>query len=277
VIQTDAAAFVIASAAGLTVTGLVYLVVASVLLYRAVGDRWWRASMTPLTSVRRELRSLLGWNFLGVTLSGAMSQVPVLLLGAIRSPVEAGYFRLASTIAVTADAVEAAMSRIAYSMLSAARSEADVPRVARLVVAWSRREGRLGVLSVLSAMALLPAVVIFGLGHRYVGMIAGAELLLVGTAASTAFFFLTPYLYSSGRIRMWVEGYALYAVGALGASSLLAEAGGFFAVAAVVGIGLAVLNIAFGLPILRHAHRMTRSHRSLGRVAGASAHGGNKK
>jgi O-antigen/teichoic acid export membrane protein len=256
-IETTTSALVLAIAAGQAAGGLVYLAVASLLLDRAVGDQWWRASWASLRDFARELRSLLGWNFIGVTLTGALTHVPVLLLGAIRSPAEAGYFRIGSTIAITADAVEAAMSRVAYSTLAAIHAEADVQRAARLVVAWSRRESLLGLLAVFAAIALLPALVLIGLGRDYTGMIAGTEMLLVGTAASTAFFFVAPCLYSTGRIKKWVVASGIYALGALAGSSLLADQGGYFAVATLVGIGLALLNITLGLPILRQARRMT--------------------
>jgi O-antigen/teichoic acid export membrane protein len=276
-IETSTTALVFAIAAGQAAGGLTYLAVGSVLLGRAVGDYWWRASWASLQGFGRELRSLLGWNFLGVTLTGALSHVPVLLLGAIRSPVEAGYFRIGSTIAVTADAVEAAMSRVAYSNLSAVQAESDVQRAARLVVAWSRRESLLGVLAVLIAMALVPALVLIGLGRQYTAMIAGTEMLLVGTAASTAFFFVMPCLYSTGRVKKWVVASGIYAIGALAASSLLAEQGGFFAVATFVGIGLALLNITLGVPILRQAHRMTVSQDIQARAIAASAHVGRNR
>jgi O-antigen/teichoic acid export membrane protein len=271
VIHPGPAAFVVGTGIGQATSGLIYLFVASASLDRTVGDRWWKARWSVLKGLRRELRSMLSWNFLSVTLSGAMVQVPILLLGAIRSPVEAGYFRLASTIAVTADAVEAAMGRVAYSTLAVADAKADVHGVARLVVNWSRREARLGALAVLAGMALLPGFVLIALGHRFMGMVPGAEMLLVGTAVSTAFFFLIPYLYSSGQIRKWVVAYGIYALAALGISAFVARPGGFFAVAAVVGIGLAVLNAALGVPILHRARRMTKSREPLERVPAASA------
>jgi O-antigen/teichoic acid export membrane protein len=258
-IEPATSALVLAIAAGQALGGLVYLAVASLLLGRDIGDEWWRASWVSLRGFGRELRSLLGWNFLGVTLTGALTHVPVLLLGATRSHVEAGYFRLGSTIAITADAVEAAMSRVAYSTLAAAHAEGDVQRASRLIVAWSRRESLLGLLAVVAGMALLPALIFIGLGRQYMGMIAGTEMLLVGTAASTAFFFVMPYLYSTGRIKKWVVPFGIYALVVLAASSLLAEQGGFFAVASLVGIGLGLLNITLGVPILRQTRRMTVS------------------
>jgi O-antigen/teichoic acid export membrane protein len=276
VIHPGTAAFVVGTGIGQAASGLIYLFVASASLDRTVGDRWWTARWSVLKSFRRELRSMLSWNFLSVTLSGAMVQVPILLLGAIRSPVEAGYFRLASTIAVTADAVEAAMGRVAYSTLAVADAKADVHGVARLVVNWSRREARLGALAVLAGMALLPGFVLIALGHRFMGMVPGAEMLLVGTAVSTAFFFLIPYFYSSGQIRKWVVAYGIYALAALGISAFVTRPGGFFAVAAVVGIGLAVLNAALGVPILHRARRMTKSREPLEGVPAASARLGDR-
>jgi O-antigen/teichoic acid export membrane protein len=134
----------------------------------------------------------------------------------------------------------------------------------------------MGVAIVMIGMALLPGIVFIGLGRRYNGMIAGSELLLVGTAVSTAFFFLTPYLYSTARVKAWVVSYALYAFVALGASSLLAGPGGFVAVAAVIGIGFAMLNATLGLPILRRARQIASSRGSLEGVSAASAEVGHK-
>jgi lipopolysaccharide exporter len=263
-------AFVVINAAWLAGAGLIWLIVASTLLSDAVG-KWWTASWAPLGSLRGELRALLGWNFVGVTLSGAVSQVPILLLGGLGSPIDAGYFRVASTIAVTADSLEAAMNRVAYPLLAAAHAEGDTRRIARLVVAWSRREARLATMAVLTAMVLAPVLVLFGLGHEYGGMLFGTEILLVGTATSAAFFFLTPYLYSSGHVKRWVVWYGVYATGALALGWLLVDEGGFVAMAALIGGGQAVLNIALGLPILRHARQLTTSPASLGEGAETSA------
>ena len=250
-VQTGPSAFVVGVALGQACSGLIYLLAATTTLGRSTGRAWWTASGSALQGLRRELRSLLGWNFIGASLSGAMDQLPVLILGAIRSPVDAGYFRLASTIAVTAGAVEAAMSRVAYSALAAADAHGDVARIARLIAGWSRREALLGLLAVLSAMALLPAVILVGLGQGYSDMILGTEVLLIGTAVSALFFFVTPYFFSTGRIRTWVAGYGTYAMLSLLVGTLLSEAGGFFAFAAVVGLGLALLNIVLGASILR--------------------------
>jgi O-antigen/teichoic acid export membrane protein len=270
-VHPNSAALVIGTGVGQAASGLLYLVVASATLAQAGKGRWWKARWSVLEGYHRELRSLLSWNFLSVTLSGALVQVPLILLGALRSPVDAGYFRLASTIAVTADAVEASMSRLAYSTLAVADAKADVQRAARLVVNWSRREARLGVLAVLAGMALLPGFVLIALGDRFTGMIAGAELLLAGTAVSTGFFYLMPYLYSRGQVRKWVSAYGIYALVSLGACALVTRPGGFVAVAAVVGIGLAMLNAALGVPILRHAHRTMKSRGPLERVSAPSA------
>jgi O-antigen/teichoic acid export membrane protein len=259
------AAFVLINAGLMAAAGLIWLVVASALLRRAARDHWWAAPLRPLRGLRGELRSLFGWNFVGTTLSGALTQVPVLLLGGLRSPTDAAYFRLASTIAVTADSMEAAMGRVAYPTLAAARAVGDTLGVARLVVEWSRREARLAVLAVLVAMAALPLLVL-GLGHEYLGMLLGAELMLVGIATSAAFFYLTPYLYSEGQLKRWVVWYGVYVFVALGATWLLADAVGFSAIAALVGGGQAVINLALGLPILRRARRTTATPSPGGKV-----------
>jgi O-antigen/teichoic acid export membrane protein len=262
-------AFVLINAAWLAGTGLVWLLIASAILSRSVGEAWWTSSWAPLRGLRGELRSLFSWNFVAVSLSGAVIQVPVLLLGGLRSPTDAAYFRLASAVSVTADSLEAAMNRVAYPMLAANQAVRDARSIARLVVGWSKREARLAVLAVVLAMAALPVLVLV-LGDEYSGMLLGAELMLVGTATSAAFFFINPYLYSSGQVRKWVVSYGIYAVVVLGAGWLLADTGGFLALAALVGGGLAALNLALGLPILRRARRLIATPPSLGETTGVS-------
>jgi O-antigen/teichoic acid export membrane protein len=260
------AAFVAINAAWMAGAGLIWLGVASTLLKRAVGAPWWSAPLGSLEALRRELGSLFSWNFVAISLSGAVTQGPVLLLGGLRSPTDAGYFRLASTVAVTADSLEAAMSRVAYPTLAAARAAGDHWKIARLVVGWSKREARLAVLAVLVAMAALP-VVVPALGHEYQGMVLGAELMLIGTATSAAFFYLAPYLYSSGQVMRWVVSYGLYALVVLGGGWLIADNGGFLAIAALVGGGQAVVNLALGLPILRRARELYSTRAPRGEVA----------
>jgi O-antigen/teichoic acid export membrane protein len=270
-IRRDTAAFVVGTAVGQAVGGLIYLAVASAVLHEGTNRPWWRASLSVLRDVRGELRGLFAWNFLGSAISGAMVQVPILLLGASRSPTEAGYFRLASAIAVTADAVEAAMSRVAYTTLAAAQAEADIQRIARLIVAWSKREARIGFACGCVAMLLLPLLVFGLLGHEYHGMVYGTEMLLVGTAVSTAFFFVTPYLYSAGMVKRWVVAYGLYALLALGVSAIVVNSAGFFGVAIVIGFGLALLNGGLGVPILREAKRTSEQQSLFLSTPGASA------
>ena len=88
---------------------------------------WWRAPVKRIAWLRRELGATMGWNYLMVTLSGLMAQLPLMWLGRVRGPEEAGFFRLATTIVTTVGYVEGALGRVVSPIL-ATRMHGEGPR-----------------------------------------------------------------------------------------------------------------------------------------------------
>ena len=244
------ASMIIGTAIGQVAAGLLWLVGASAILI-ANGGRWWQAPLRRVAYLTKELRSLFGWGFLSVTFSGVVSQLPVILLGSIRSSSEAAFFRLASTLAVVADYPELALGRVAYPQTSAALAAHRTDEVIDLQRQWLRREGLAACGLVGVVMLLLPFLVPLLFGEDYEDMIWGAEYLLAGVAVSSLFFFLVPYLYSAGRVKAWAVAYGIYAVWVVGVGAILTASHGFTALALVTGGGFAVLNVLLGLAVMR--------------------------
>ena len=244
------AEFVIASAVGQLLGGLAWLVSSSVILRRAVGA-WWGARWSVLRDFRRELRSMVSWNFLGATFGGALTQGSVILVGALHSAVEAGYFRLASNLATTADYAEVALNRVVSAPLAEAHALGDRATFRRLIARWTTREGPLAAVLVVAGMAALPVVVPLVFGSAYTPMVLGAEVMLLGTAVSTALFFVTPALYAQGRVRTWVLANGAYAILTLGIGATAASSLGFLAFALPTGLGMVAMNIFLAALVTR--------------------------
>jgi O-antigen/teichoic acid export membrane protein len=251
------AELVIATAVGQLLGGLAWLLSSSVILRRAVGD-WWGARWSLLREFRAELRSMLSWNFLGATFGGALTQGSVILLGALHSAVDAGYFRLASSLATTADYGEVALIRVVSAPLAEAHALGDRAKFRRLIAGWMTREGPVAALLVVIGMAALPLVVPLVFGSDYTPMVLGAEVMLLGIAVSTALFFVTPALYAQGRVRTWVLANGGYATLTLGIGAAAAASHGFLAFALLTGLGMVAMNIVLVILVTRGTSKEAR-------------------
>lgn len=261
-IDSSAGALVVGTAIGQVVSALVSLAVASSLMTHAA-DRWWtgswRESWRSLHHLSGELRHLFGWNFVRTSLAGAMLQLPIVLLGAMASTVDAAYFRIATTITVVANDAATAMSRVAYPALASAYSRGAARVFGALILGWSRREALLGAAGLIALSAALPFLVPLAVGDAYSGMIPGLEVMMATSVTNVLFFYLIPVLFITVRLRRWVIGYSVYAVVALTCGVLLAQPLGFLGFALPVGIGLSALTLAFGVGIVRAARRLIES------------------
>lgn len=232
---------IIGMAVGQAVAGLAMAAAATHTLEREKLGHWWKFSFEHVASMRRELGSLFGWNYLLVTLSGVLVQVPVMLLGRFRSPQEAGFFRLATSISVVGSYMESSLVKVAYPVLSArwvgtgVEGGADGMRSA--LRRWTLRGGLpLGILLAL-AIPLIPVLVppVFGAGYR--PMIGGTQLLLAGMAVSAVVFWLNPAYFTLGRIDVWTKVYAAQVALVIGAGVLLIPGMGFVGMAGIVTLG----------------------------------------
>jgi O-antigen/teichoic acid export membrane protein len=233
---------VLATSAGNVIAGLVMTWAASRVLQRSGAGLWWKGSIRDVASARKEMSSFFGWNYLSVTLSGVLSQAPLLILGRFRGPAEAGYYRIASNIATAGAAFEGSVARVTYPILSARWAEGERETLKATLKRWRLRGGiPLGLL-LLSSIPLLPIAVPLAFGDAYKPMVLGAQLMMAGAAVSIIFFYLAPAYYAAGRFGFWAKTYGVQVILVVAVALAVVRPWGFSGVAGVVGLGNALFN-----------------------------------
>lgn len=226
--------------------GITMLVTATYLLiWNGVGP-WWRASWGTMDEIKGELMKFFGWNYLLVTLSGLVSQIPLMLLGRFRGPEEAGFYRLAVSITTVASYAKSSLGRVTYPIFSARWAAGNRDTIFVSLKRWTLRAGvPLGVALILFAPLLsLLIPLLFGTAFR--PAILPAQIMILGQGISAPFFWLNSFYYASGRIGTWVKGYALYTAAIILAGAFLASRWGVTGFALLV----AFVEVTFSVGML---------------------------
>jgi|SoiMetStandDraft_2_1073263.scaffolds.fasta_scaffold00222_1 O-antigen/teichoic acid export membrane protein len=210
--EFGALGLVMANAVGQVANGLIMMLAATYILRRDGLDFWWSTSLKEVAPLRKELGSLLGWNYVAVTLRGVMGQVPLILLGRLRGPEEASFYRLATSLTTVGSYLENVLERVTYPILSARWSAGARESLKSTLKHWTLRGGLpVGALMLLT-IPLLPIFVPMVFGSGYSPMTLGVQVMMVGTALSAMFFWLSSSFYAFGRIALWTKAYGLYTV-----------------------------------------------------------------
>jgi len=228
---------VVATAIGQAASGITMAIVAMHVLRQEGFGYWWQASLKRMAPRLRELGSFFGWNYVMVTLTGMVVQVPVMLLGCLGTPNEAGFYRLAMSVTTIGSYLESALARVAYPVLSARWTHEERQSLKRSLKKWTVRGGLPAGLTVLVGVPFLPFVIPLVFGASYVPMVRGTQMLMVATAISTVFFWLPAIYYASGRIDVWTKAYGLYTAVVIGLSWLSIQWWGFSGFAGLVVVG----------------------------------------
>jgi O-antigen/teichoic acid export membrane protein len=131
----------VASAAGEALGGALMFLAANHALGREGLGTWWATRKEMVWPVKPEFRALLGWNYLAVTFGTLVSNVPLMLLGALKGPSEAAFFRLATSVTTVASYVETSLARVTYPILSARWAAGDRDTFMTTLRGWTLRVG----------------------------------------------------------------------------------------------------------------------------------------
>lgn len=255
------AAGAVAAAAVAQGTGAIAkMMMASWALRQEGVEAWWRAPVSRITWLRKDLGAMVGWNYLMVTLSGVMGQLPLMWLGQIRGPEEAGFFKLATTIMTIVTHVEGALGRVVSPILATAVGGKTPAELSSLTRAWTLKLGLPLVGGIALSMTAFPFVVSIVFGNHFAGAVRTIQLVVAGTLVSGVLFWVPPYYFALGRVGSMTRIYAAGVVLALGAAWLAITHVGVMGLAAVV----AAERAGFALAL----RAMVRS-RSRGREGGA--------
>jgi O-antigen/teichoic acid export membrane protein len=234
---------IVGTALGEALGGTLMLLFANRVLKREGFGRWTTTRRELIWPVKPELRSFFGWNFLAVTFGTMVSNIPLLLLGALRGPSEAAFFRLATSITTVGSYVESSLGRVTYPILSARWAAGERDDILRTLRRWTLQAGLPTGLVLVVGIPLVPILVPVIFGPGYGGMTLGLQLMLIGTAASAVFFTLSPFYYAVGQVRFWTKAYGTYALVVAVVAWAVVGSWGFVGVAAAFGVGNLVFNL----------------------------------
>jgi O-antigen/teichoic acid export membrane protein len=232
------ASFVIATSVAQAVTGTAGLIATGVVLHRAGIRQWWRRRAVPLPpELRKEMFSFFGWNYLLVSLSGVIVQVPLIALGRFRGPGEAGYYRLALNLVTVGSYTEMALGRVYYPLLCEWWAAGARETIRRRLRGWTLRLG----LPIAGALAvgtlLLPWLIPPVFGEEFRPAVPGVQVMMLGAVVGTAFFWQTPLFNAAGRFAVLTRVNTVYTAAVVGVILLVASPFGFVGVAAASAAG----------------------------------------
>ncbi len=244
--------YVLASGLTIALTGLAMTVVSWRVMARHVGSAWYRAPLASLRPMVRELAAFFGWNNLITTLGAAAGQLPVLLLGAITGKEAAGFFNLAKTIMTIGSYPEDSLRTVTFPAIAKRWGAGERGQALwAMVRRWTATAGIAVAAIPLAAAAVAPFVVPMVFGRNFAAAVPGVQLLLLGSAAGAAFFWLKSIYYAAGETKRWAMGYVLYALLTLGLGWIMTVRAGFVGMAAVS----AVMDTAFVILMTAWAFR----------------------
>jgi O-antigen/teichoic acid export membrane protein len=217
--------------------GLIMMIATTDLLLCEGLGTWWKASLKPVVSLKRELMGFFGWNYFLVTLSGLVVQLPVMLLGRLRGPEEAGFYRIALSIGTVGSYLETSLGRVTYPTLSAWWSSEGEERIVRTLKGWTLKVGLPISATIVLVTILFPWLLPLLFGHDYRPAVPGVQVIMLGIAISATFFWLNSFYYASKRINLWASGYALYTILVIGLGWFVIKQWGFFGLSCLMTVG----------------------------------------
>jgi O-antigen/teichoic acid export membrane protein len=256
--------FVLGVAASNILVGLVALQLASLALKREAFDSWWRASLTEITQFRKELVGLFRWNYVELTFSGLLEHVPLMLLGILRGPADAGFYRVARSMVMACSYLEAAMSKVAYPLLASISATKGLEELNAQVKRWTLTVG-LGVgAAVLLVIPLLPFIITTVFGHQYSPMVLGVQIMTIACAINAICFWLYGYFYASQNVAFWTKAGVIHTLVVIVLAGFVINHWGYLGMATLGTVG----KVMFTLTLAMASARLPRS--SPGASAGAT-------
>jgi O-antigen/teichoic acid export membrane protein len=234
--------------------GLALITAASRALSRAGIGGWWRAPIRQIRHLAGELRAFFGWSYVSGTCTGLLEQVPLLLLGRFSGSASAGFFNVARSVFNVALYIETSLGQVVYPKFSAASTRPIAEALGR-ARRWTLYGGLPTAAAVAVAAALLPVALPLALGERYVPVVGGSQVLMLGGIISALVFWTQPLYYSYGRIGDWTKGLAADAVLVIGLAMFVVPSNGWLGLCWLLTIN----RIAFRLFM---AYRISRTRLS---------------
>lgn len=215
-----------------------------------LGGDWLR---TPLTAIRgrfREMARFALFTNIGATLSLVIREADVLWISYFRPPVEAGYYKLATSLLKAPFAAASPMTAATYPELARVLARGAVAH-ARHLLRRTTALAALWVVPVSIALAILaPWVVRLIYGAEFEPVAAAIRLLLIGATVANLLFWTRSALLALGRPEATLKIATVNAVLKVTLALAFIPAFGYLAAAAILS-GLQWVGVILALFIVR--------------------------
>lgn len=250
--------FVVASGLSLVLDAFVAIALANRALKTELSGRWRRTPLSAIGSERRSILRFMTYSELTSLASVFVKQADTIVLGALGSATQVGYYRLARTTGTLVGSLTGPLQTAVYPRFvrEAGAGERSVGAASRQALL---KVGLPVAALVLTLVPLLPVAIEILVGSAYAPATAAAQILLTGSAISLAFFWIRPAALALGRVRFLLTNSAVVVVLVLIGYLVVADSGGAAGVAAVRAIGVSVVSNLVGAVYLlcKAAHAET--------------------
>lgn len=201
-----------------TIAAVSRSVAAARALKREGVTNWLHVPVTRVSWLRREFATLVSWNYVLVTLGGVMIQVPLLWLGRMRGPEEAGFYRLATSVVTSLQYPESALGRVVSPVLVVAVARESAQKLRSLVSKWTATLGLPLAAAIALGLVPLPWLMQLVFGHRFAVAMPSVQIMAGSAVLSGLVFWVGPFYYAAGRIDLMTKLYSLSAMVGLAAA-----------------------------------------------------------
>lgn len=195
--------------------GLTLCLSAAHVLSRNGPGYWWQGEIRSVSPLLRELIRLVGWNYLRDTLRGVLDSLPVMMLGRYSTADQAAFYRLAVNMANVGRYAESSLNRMIYPILSQETAVAGMTAAKATIKRWTLLGGGPIALVLIGVVLLLPAIMVPLFGSRYQEAIVPAQVMMLGVALCSIFFWVVPCYYSVKKVGALTKAFAAYVAFAL--------------------------------------------------------------
>jgi O-antigen/teichoic acid export membrane protein len=239
------------NAIAMLVTGVLYGAVAYRLVKSTWGASWLQGKWYALKGKRRDIFGFLAYNDLNALLGMIPKQLDIVLLGYFRNPMEAGYYKLAKSIAGSLGYLVQPLQSVTYPEFSRLWGMGNKEVLRQKTRTLALHVGVVLGLAVVLGTALVPITVPPILGQSYRPAVLATQLLLLGSAIWLAFFWLRPVFMAQDRIRQWLSIRIAVVVLSFFAYPLVILQWGYIGLSACAAV-MQLFGHSVGVLLLRH-------------------------
>ena len=192
------------NAIAMVATGLLYGILAYGLAKSRWGRSWLLADWSYLRGRRREVIRFFAYNDLNALLGLIPKQLDVVLLGYFHGPTEAGYYKLAKSLAGVMGYITGPLQAVVYPRL--AQAQAIQSKRAVRAQGW-RLTWSVGLPLALSVVLAIPfaSIILIFTGEAYRSSITLLRLFLILIGWQTLFFWIRPAYWSVGMLSAFIS------------------------------------------------------------------------